>query len=204
MESFLAFVCEYSHEAHWIFFLLLLLAGCNLPFSEDLIAITGGIIVATCIPDHMLKMWLWIYAGSCMGAWVAYSIGRFIGPKLYKIKWFKRFASPERIDKLHYYYEKFGIFTFIAIRFFPGGVRNAFAMSCGLSKMTFLAFALRDELAAAIQITVLFFLGHAFAQNYELLFKYVREYNVWGLGLIVLAIVIVICYNRYKKNVSAL
>lgn len=200
MESFLTLICEYSHQAHWIFFLMLLLAGCNLPFSEDAIAITGGIIVATCLPDHMLQMWIWIYAGSCMSAWIAYSIGRFIGPKLYRIKWFKRFASPERLNKLHYYYEKFGIFTFIAIRFFPGGIRNGFAMSCGLSKMTFLAFAIRDEIAAAIQVTLLFFLGHTFAKNYELLFNYLKRYNEWALGVIGLALISVIFYKWYKKK----
>lgn len=200
MESFLAFLCEYADEAHWIFFLLLLLAGSNLPFSEDIIVISAGIIVTKCIPDQMLRMWLWVYAGSCMGAWIAYSIGRFIGPKLYRIDWFKRTVSPERISKLHTYYEKFGIFTFIVIRFCPGGFRNAFAMSCGLSRMTFLAFAIRDEIAAIIQITVLFILGQTFAQNSELLFNYLRQYNMWGLGLIALLIVSLVSYKWYKRK----
>lgn len=200
MESFIAFVCEYAHQAHWIFFIMLLLSGCNLPFSEDMIAITGGIIVATCIPEHMLRMWLWIYVGSCMSAWIAYSIGRFIGPKLYRIHWFQRFVSPERIAKLRHYYEKFGIFTFIVVRFFPGGVRNGFGMSCGLSKMTFPAFALRDELAASIQITFLFFLGYTFAQNYEELFNYLKRYNEWAIGLIALVVIAIIFYKWVKKQ----
>ena len=137
MESFVSFACENAHSAHWIFFLLLMLAGLSLPISEDIILLTGGAIASTCIPDETLHLFLWIYAGCWISAWETYWIGRYFGPKLYDIRWFRHIITPERIHRLHHYYEKFGVFTFIIGRFIPGGVRNALFMTAGLGKMPF-------------------------------------------------------------------
>ena len=91
MESILSFTCEHAHSAHWVFFLLIMLAGLNVPISEDIILITGGAIASTCIPEHTLQMFIWLFLGAWLSAWEAYWIGRLLGPKLYKIKWLRPF-----------------------------------------------------------------------------------------------------------------
>jgi len=184
MEEILQYTCSHAHSAHLIIFSLLMLAGLNVPISEDVCLLVGGALASTCVPDHTLRMYLWIYFGCWISASEAYWIGRLLGPKLYDIRWFNRILNPQRIAKLHHYYEKFGIFTFIIGRFIPGGARNALFMTAGLGKMNYLKFILRDGFACLISSAVIFYLGYSFGQNYPLLIHYLKTYNLIALGIL--------------------
>lgn len=199
MESIVNFACAHAHSAHWIFFLLLMLAGLNIPISEDLILLTGGAIASTCIPNETLHLFCWIYAGCWLSAWEAYAIGRFLGPKVYTIRWFRHIITKERIERLHHYYEKFGVFTFIVGRFIPGGVRNALFMSSGLGKMPFWKFILRDGFACLISSTVIFSIGYSLSQNYHLVIHYFKTYDEIVIGCILL-IIMGICFRLWWKS----
>lgn len=199
MESIFAYICQNAEFAGPVLFGLLLLSGFNVPISEDLVIITGGVLVTTCIPDHYLYLYLWIFAGAWISAWEAYWIGRILGPKLYNISWFNWVINAKRIDRLHHYYEKFGAFTFIIGRFFPGGVRNALFMTAGMGKMPFPVFILRDGVAAIISTNFFFYLGHLFAENYHLIVHYFVKYDRIALGLILLIVILFILYFWIKK-----
>jgi membrane protein DedA with SNARE-associated domain len=190
METLFSSICDIAHDAHWIFFLLLMLAGLNLPISEDIILLTGGAIASTCIPDHTLRLYIWIYLGCWISAWEVYWIGRLLGPKLYQFKWIRTFITPERVDRLHHYYEKFGVFTFIFGRFIPGGMRNALFLSCGLGKMPFVKFILRDGFAALISTMTLFTIGYQFGKNYHTMIMYVKTYNMIAALIVIAALAI--------------
>lgn len=189
IESFTQWICDHSQYAHLIFFFLLLLAGLNIPISEDIILLAGGMISATCIPEHSVRMWIWLYLGCIFSAWEAYWLGRKLGPKLYHIRWFSRFITPSRVEKLHFYYEKYGIWTFIIGRFLPGGVRNGLFITSGLGKMPFGIFLLRDCTACLFSTLVLFSLGHFFAENWSLLYQYFKTFDEIILSLIFLIII---------------
>ncbi|CDZ79511.1 SNARE associated Golgi protein [Candidatus Rubidus massiliensis] len=199
MEQLFQYVCQHAEYAHLIFFGLLLLAGLNVPISEDIILLSGGAIASLCIPDKILFLYLWIYFGVIISGWEAYWLGRILGPKLYDISWLNKFVTPERIGLLHSYYERFGIFTFIIGRFIPGGVRNALILSCGLGKMPFWKFALRDALAAFISTSLIYTLGFKFAENYELIVNYFKRYNIIIIGLVIFIGSIVYYSIRNKK-----
>lgn len=203
MESILTFICEHASEAHWIIFLLLLLAGLNVPISEDFLLLTGGAIASTCLPpDRKWHLFVWLYFGCLFSAWEAYWIGRLLGPKLYKIRWFSHVLTPKRIERLHHYYEKFGIFTFIIGRFIPGGVRNALFMTSGLGKMPFLRFISRDGFACLLSTSCLFYLGYVFGENHAALIHYFKAYNEIFLSILAIGIVIIggiIIYRRQIK-----
>lgn len=149
-------LCVYAHSAYWILFTLLMLSGLFLPISEELILITGGAIAGNCIPEHTLHLFLWVYAGAWLSAWEVYWIGRLAGPKLYDLRGIKRYLTKKRVDRLHHYYEKFGIFTFIVGRFLPGGVRNTLFLTSGLGKMPFMKFILRDGIACLMSSATFF------------------------------------------------
>ncbi len=185
METFFNFVCLHADEAQWIMFVMLLLAGFNIPFSEDGLLIIGGAIASSCVKQHHpLHMWVWLFMGCWISAWEAYWIGRLLGPKLYEIPWFRRIINPTRIRRMRYYYEKFGILTFIVGRFIPGGVRNALFMTTGLSKMPFGRFLLRDGFACLISSSILFYLGYKFGENHVVLLGYFKKYQYIILSLI--------------------
>lgn len=197
MESILSFICEHAEFAHYIFFAMLMLAGLNVPLSEDLILLSAGAITATCVPENYLTMLTWLFLGCWISAWEAYAIGRYLGPKLYEIKWFSHILTRGRIERLHHYYEKFGIFTFILGRFIPGGVRNTLFMTAGLGKMHFGKFIFRDGIACLISTNVLFYLGFLFGENYSVIVDYFTTYTHVFLALLASTIIIFILYKKY-------
>lgn len=188
MDEIIKYTCIHADSAHLIIFSLLLLAGLNVPISEDLCLLVAGTIASTCVPEKTLRMYLWVYLGCWLSASEAYWIGRILGPKLYDIRWFNRILTPQRITRLHHYYEKFGIFTFIIGRFIPGGARNALFMTAGLGKMHYLKFIIRDGIACIISSATLFYLGFSFGQNYPLLLHYFKTYNYVFFSLAAIAL----------------
>lgn len=202
MDTWFQFICEYSSEAYWIIFILLMLGGLNFPLSEDLLVITCGAIARFCLSGgDRWHLYLWIYAGSWISAWEAYGIARWLGPKLYTIAWFKRVFSHQRIEKLHYYYEKFGVLTFIVGRFCPGGIRNALFMSSGLGKMPFLLFIARDGFACLLSSFTLYSIGYIFADNYQVIADRFQWISLIFFGLfLAVAIGIGLYYRRTTKN----
>ncbi|HEV8053056.1 MAG TPA: DedA family protein [Parachlamydiaceae bacterium] len=200
MESIVNFACAHVHSAHWIFFLLLMLAGLSFPISEDLILLSAGALASTCIPDETFFLFCWLYAGCWFSAWEAYGIGRYFEPKIYDLRWFRHIVTRERITRLHHYYEKFGVFTFIIGRFIPGGVRNALFMTAGLGKMPFLTFILRDGFACLISTSVLFYIGYSLSANYELVIYYFKTYNVVVIVCIILIITIILTRVWWIKS----
>lgn len=202
METFLGEICARADIAHWIFLGLLLLAGLNVPISEDVILIMGGAITSSCIPDHTARMLLWLYIGCWLSAWEAYSIGRFLGPKLYDIRWFSHVITPKRIDRLHHYYERFGFFTFLVGRFIPGGVRNALFMTCGLGKMPFLLFIVRDGIACIFSTVTLFYIGYKAGENAQIIIAYFRKYELFIILFLVIAVSALLVWLRQKKAES--
>jgi membrane protein DedA with SNARE-associated domain len=200
MEEFFAYVCDHAHAAPWILFVLLLLAGLNIPLSEDLIIITGGAIASTCIPDHTTKFYLYMYFGAIFSAWECYWLGRLLGPRLYTIRLFRSVVTPKRLERLRHYYAKYGLLTFIVGRFCPGGVRNALFLSSGLTKMPFHHFILRDSFAALLSSATLFFIGYHFGKNFDTLVYYFKRYEhgiLAGVGLVVLAGLSYFLYTRF-------
>lgn len=179
-----------------------MLAGLNVPFSEDLLLLTAGAIANLCIPEHKFYLFAWVYAGCWISAWEAYAVGRILGPKLYQIRWFSHVITPQRIDRLHYFYEKFGIFTFIVGRFIPGGVRNGLFISSGLGKMPFLKFILRDGVACLISSTTIFGLGYVFAEYYDEMVAYFKKYNLVGLVVIISLLLMVTAFFFYRKKTN--
>ena len=177
MDAFFSTICENANHAHWIIFLLLLLTGLNIPISEDLLLLGAGAIAASCIPEHTLRMYIWVYFGCIFSAWEAYWLGRILGPRLYHIPLFKSFITPHRLELLRQYYVRFGSFTFIVGRFCPGGVRNALFVSSGLTTMPFYLFILRDGCACLLSSSILFYLGYRFGQNFDLLMLHFHHYT---------------------------
>lgn len=202
MESWLELICQYAPYAHLIIFCLLMLAGLNIPISEDVMLLTAGAIAHSCIPEHTLRLYLWVFAGCWISAWEAYWIGRLLGPRLYEIRWFNRILTRERINRLHHYYEKFGIFTFIVGRFIPGGARNALFMTSGLGKMPFLKFISRDGFACLISSSVIFSIGYKFAEHYEVIVKTFERYSlIFAIIFVTLLVGLIIwLWQRHKGD----
>lgn len=197
MQQVWVFLNQYVTYAPLIVFMLLLLAGLNLPMSEDLIIITSAFL-ARANSELKYSFYIALLAGVILSDHIAYWIGNRIGHGLRK-KHFHKFLTPARLERVHFYIKKYGIFSFIICRFIPFGVRNTLFISSGIMRMKYGLFTLFDGIAATISVSTLYFLFYRLGYAME------RPYRILGivlflLLLIVLSIGLFKLYRAWKQG----
>ena len=197
METFLQFIQENAANAHFIIFGLLLLAGFNIPVSEDGMLFVAALL-ASKFPENYYYLFFGVFLGAYFSDLICYSLGRFLGPKIWNIKFFAKMVSPEKVDKMSSFYEKYGILTLILGRFIPFGVRNGLFLTAGLSKMNFIKFALSDLLACTISCVLFFNLYYRFG---EVVIEYVKKGNVILFSVFLVAILFIF-FSKKKKALN--
>jgi len=141
----------------------LLLAACNVPISEDLIIITGALLSRQ-KPELLVYNLAGIYAGVFIGDFFGYWVATRVRKGVAKTNIFSRLLPGKLMDRMHYYLDRYGIFTFIVCRFIPFGIRNALVFLSGFFNLRFKFFILYDIIAALISMNTLFFLTFHFGQ----------------------------------------
>ncbi len=183
MQQVWAFLNQYVTYAPLLVFILLLLAGLNLPLSEDLIIITSAFLARSNV-ELTYNFYIALLAGVIISDHMAYWIGNRIGHGLHK-KYLQKFLSPAKLERVHFYIKKYGIFSFIICRFIPFGVRNTLFISSGIMRMKYGLFALFDGIAAIISVSTLYFLFFRLGASME------RPYRILGIVLFVLLLIVV-------------
>ena len=191
MEDLLIQIQNLATSAPWILFPIMLLGGLNLPVSEDGMLFVAG-IVAAANPEMLWPLFFAVYLGAYGADLICYSLGRFLGPKFFKIKLFASMVPPERLAKISGFYEKYGIWTLIFGRFIPFGARNGLFLTAGLSKMNALKFALSDLVAATISCGVYFTLYYKYGES---VIASIKQFN-----LFIFAVAIIVAVSFYVKK----
>lgn len=201
MESLLSDLTQFAianaEVAPYMIFGALLLAGLNIPVSEDLMLLTSALI-AVQRPDLLWLLFAGVFAGAYFSDLICYSLGRGLGPKLWKIKWFAKMVKPETVEKIGGFYSKYGPLTLILGRFIPFGVRNGLFLTAGLSKMNFLTFALSDLLAATITCSLYFWLYYTFG---EAMVDIIKQSNIVIFSVAIVVVVVLVL--RRKKSAAS-
>lgn len=187
--------------APWVFFTMLLLAGLNIPFSADMIIFFSALCAAT-MPSKLPHFYLGCLLGCVFSAWIAYSLGRWVGPKLRKIKWFATVLTEKRITKLKKFYERRGFLTLLIGRFIPFGVRNCLFMSSGMTKVNFFHFAIKDLIACFIWCTSLFSLFYFLSDKGPLVLQQMKKFQVILFSAFSVTVIALVWYKKRKKNFS--
>lgn len=153
--------------------------------------LTAGAISSTCLHENweIARLYTCVYFACWIAAWETYWIGRLLGPKLFSFRWFRRLISPERLEKIKMYIQRFGIFTFIVGRFIPGG-RNALFMTTGLIKMAFPLFIMRDSVGCALSSATVFSLGYFFGSHFQMIVGIFKMYEM--IFLCIFAVLVVL------------
>ncbi len=175
-----------------IIFAALLLAGLNIPVSEDAMLFVSAIL-ATKYPEYLVPLFIGVYLGAYFSDLICYSLGRLVGPKLFEIRFFANMVSPEKINKISLYYQKYGVVTLILGRFIPFGVRNALFLTAGLGKMNFIKFALTDLLVCTVTSLSYFSLYYYYGER---VIRYIKQGNI----VIFLLALIGLAVFYYRKN----
>ena len=81
MEDLLSYIFAHSDQVVLIVTALLLLAGLNVPISEDILLIGCGAIVCDALILTQLAFYGWLFIVCWVSAWEAYALGRALGPR---------------------------------------------------------------------------------------------------------------------------
>lgn len=106
------------------------------------------------------------FLGSCSGITVSYFIGRVPGLALLKKYGKHLHVTEERIDKVHFWFEKIGKWLLVFGYFIPG-VRHLSAMVAGSSKLQYAEFAPFAYAGALLWSTMFVSAGYFFGKEWE-------------------------------------
>ena len=198
MEQLTLFIQSNIQYAHFIIFGMLLLAGLNIPVSEDAMLFISAVL-ASSHSDYLPHLFVAVYTGAYFSDIICYWLGRGLGPKLFRIRFFAKMVPPERIAKIHAFYEKYGVVTLIIGRFIPFGVRNGLFLTAGLGKMSFLKFSLSDLLACSISTVFFFTLYYYYGAA---VIEYVKEGNIVVFSFVAIALVTYFVLRKPNRSDS--
>jgi len=200
MDIELFLTSSMADNIHIISFTLLLLAGFNLPISEDIVFLVSASIAAKYVPDNTAL----IFAGCFLGAYIsdimAYCIGRYGFKKLLNINFFNTPKNRCRIEKAAIYFKKYGGKTLFFGRFFPFGVRNIIFLTAGTVHFRFLSFLIIDITALSITSSILFYTGYMFGENLDKIKAYIQNYKYIALVIILLALFYFVIRHLMKNK----
>ena len=150
----------------------LLLAGLNIPISEDLVIITGALlnqdIVQAEVPvtrGMLVPSLLAIYVGVIVSDFLSYYLGTLVRKGTINASFLDSLFSQKKMDLIHRHLDNHGFLTFIICRFIPFGARNTLFMTSGFLSLPLRRFALYDITAALISTNTLFFLVYRFGEG---------------------------------------
>lgn len=183
---------KWGSFAPYIIFMLALLAGLNLPISIDILITLTALLAANYLPDKVYLLFFLFTLGCIFSAWISYSLGRFFG----------KFVSAQKTQKIGNFYKKFGVMAFFICRFIPFGVRNAFFMTSGASKVSFAKFALFDSLACTLWSTLFFIPIYKLGKNFDTVLTHLKHLNIILFSLFLVGGSITFFLYRRKKRPS--
>lgn len=203
MELLNYLVSLFLEHGYLAVFSVLLLCGFGLPIPEDITLVAGGVISGMENSEsHIHLMFLTGMAGVMVGDSIMFLAGYFQGEKILRTKLISKLVTPERYENVQKQFEKYGRWVVFMARFMPG-LRAAIFLTAGISKkVSFTRFFFTDGFAALISVPIWIYLGYFFASNFDELLSYVRNGQLFILGIlgigILLALFIFIQRKKYR------
>jgi membrane-associated protein len=115
-----------------------------------------------------------------LGDTVNYSIGHFLGPKVFHYPK-SRLFNPEHLKKTHAFYEKYGGKTIIIARFVPI-VRTFAPFVAGIGAMSYAKFIAYNVIGGVLWVAICLFAGYFFGN-----LPFVKQ----NFSLVILAIIVI-------------
>lgn len=182
-------------------FILLTLGIIALPVPEETLMVISGILMHNhklCIPPTLAAA----YLGAIAGITGSYLIGRTAG--YYFIPKYGPWIglTPERVEKVHNWFERFGKWTLVIGYFIPG-IRHFTGLIAGSTQLSYKQFALFAYSGAILWVSSFLSIGYFFGAQWLTLFNRFKEIEVefdWiTIGIIGILIALGI-YAVYKAR----
>ena len=185
----------------WIYLVLFLIVFGEtglivLPFLPgDSLLFIAGAFAANGMMNPVLLAGL-LFIAAVLGNTVNYSVGRFIGPKVFKQNY--RFLDQKALVKTHLFYKKHGGKTVVLSRFLP--VFRTFApFVAGVAYMNRLHFQAYNFLGAFIWIGGFITLGYFFG-NVPIIKQHLNTIVLIGISAAAVPVLFGALYKLIRKN----
>lgn len=142
----------------------------------DSLLFAAGALAGTGLLDVRLVILL-LFIASVLGDAVNYSVGRYIGPRVFRQEGrrgrLERFLNPRHLERTHEFFEKYGGKAVVLARFVPI-VRTFIPFVAGAGSMTYSTFAFYNVLGGALWVVICVGAGYMFGaipvvkENFEL------------------------------------
>ena len=156
------FAADYGH---WLYLLLFLVIFAEtglvvFPFlpGDSILFIAGTVVASAGLDIHVLVLIL--AAAAILGDTVNYSIGHYIGPRVFDkpdSRWFKQ----EHLRRTQAFYDRYGGFTIIVARFVPI-IRTFAPFLAGVAGMSYRRFLSFNVIGGVAWIASLCYAGYLF------------------------------------------
>ncbi|OPY81649.1 MAG: SNARE associated Golgi protein [Syntrophorhabdus sp. PtaU1.Bin153] len=176
-----------EHFTYIGIFCLLILGGLGLPFPEDGVLITSGLLIAHGV-IKLAPAVLIIYPSLLIADFLLYSIGRKYGRMTVEHKRFSKIVSPVAFSILEQKFARWGALMVFFGRHFVGFRVPIFLIS-GVLRIPRTKFLIADGLSAIITVCVTLGLGYVGGNALMVLKKDITRVNhILILLLIILAV----------------
>jgi membrane protein DedA with SNARE-associated domain len=188
-------VFDLSH-LYWygFFFFWILATGMGLPCPEEIPVIAAGVMIGT--SDAGLRWWIMLpvcIAAVVLGDTILYGIGRIWGRRLLEWRWVKtRLLPPERRQRIEDNFHQYGVQILLFARLLPA-IRSPIFITAGMTRVPLSRFMLADGIYAIPGVSLLFFLGFWFGNQFMDAVKRAESYRL----LVVVVVVAVASYLVY-------
>lgn len=149
-----------------------------------------------------------LYGAYLITVWAAvtgyvflYYLGRFHGREIIEKK-HSHLISPKKINKIDYYFHRYG-YKVLAIGRFVPGTRFIIGIMAGFTRMRFFKAVIYTTISVIFWNLMIFALGNYFTDNWNQIKHIVKQYNELMLGVIGVAAGVLLVLRRYvfkKKN----
>jgi len=185
----------------WVYAILFLIIFCETglvvtPFlpGDSLLFVAGTLWAVSGMDVHLLVVTLIVAA--ILGDAVNYSIGRYLGPRVFQWE-DSRFFNRRALDKTHTFYERHGGKTIIIARFVPL-IRTFAPFVAGMGRMDYPRFALFNVAGALLWVLSLVYAGYFFG-NIPVIRNNLTVVIITIIGISLLPLVVEFARAKYRK-----
>ncbi len=195
METIVQWVAHYGYGA---IFSLLVLGIVGLPVPDEwLLTFTGYLVYKKNL--HLIPAYASASLGSMCGITVSYVLGRTLGIfVLHRYGWLFH-VTPERMEKVHSWFGRFGTWTLLVGYFIPG-VRHLTAIVAGTSNLRPLLFSVFAYSGALIWAATFMAVGFIFGDQWSKVLEQVNRHIVIVTWSIVVLVALYLAWLFLKKR----
>jgi membrane protein DedA with SNARE-associated domain len=190
---------------HWIehyeyagIFSLLAFGIVGLPVPDEWLLTFSGYLISkqklALVPGFVAA-----FLGSASGITVSYSLGRVFDA--YVLEKYGRIlhVTPERLARVHVWFERRGRWTLLAGYFIPG-VRHLTGYVAGVSELRFRVFALFAYTGAFCWAAVFITLGYFLGEEWDRVIGAFNEKRLFALLITIAAVAAYAAYSYFRKR----